>query len=258
MADPLGGRPPYSDPITPESAAISNIPISDFRRNEARPIITDDGNTRRSFVHFPPIRIDSRRSTQIDLSPADFVDVYSERSPQATTSTSALTDGTVGDVIRSAVHLGHQRLGANRYARAFAARHTRSLCRLENPSARVQFLLGDEDQDDDDEEHKPHDLFIELNELVTDREKLNEAGEPIDQGWKETARYGSVEREQTPRTRVSIQLGQIRRGRRKRRPMEQTSRGHPLAPLPTGTTKLHLQGQHHPRHARRAAASHRR
>ena len=61
-------------------------------------------------------------------------------------------------------------------------------CDSENPSARVQFLLGDEDQDEDDEEHKPHDLFIELDELVADGEKTNESGEPVDQGWKETAR----------------------------------------------------------------------
>ena len=59
---------------------------------------------------------------------------------------------------------------------------------LDNPSARVQFLLGDEDQDEEDEEHKPHDLFIELDELVTDGEKTNEQGEPVEQGWKETAR----------------------------------------------------------------------
>ncbi len=59
---------------------------------------------------------------------------------------------------------------------------------LENPSARVQFLLGDEDQDDDDEEHKPHDLFIELDELVTGGEKPSETGETVEHGWKETAR----------------------------------------------------------------------
>lgn len=59
---------------------------------------------------------------------------------------------------------------------------------LDNPSARVQFLLGDEDQEEDDEEHKPHDLFIELDELVTDGEKGNEQGETVEQGWKETAR----------------------------------------------------------------------
>ena len=59
----------------------------------------------------------------------------------------------------------------------------------DNPSARVQFLLGDEDQDDDDEEHKPHDLFIELNELISDGEKaqLNQVI-LVEQGWKETAR----------------------------------------------------------------------
>ena len=45
-----------------------------------------------------------------------------------------------------------------------------------------------EDQDDEDEEHKPHDLFIELNELVTDRDKASESGDGVEQGWKETAR----------------------------------------------------------------------
>jgi hypothetical protein len=59
---------------------------------------------------------------------------------------------------------------------------------IENPSARIQFLLGDEDQDDEDEEHKPHDLFIELNELICDGEKPHESGDSVDQGWKETAR----------------------------------------------------------------------
>ena len=49
MADPLRGRPPYSsmptgsDQITSDPTSTSNIPISDFRRNEARPIIADDG-----------------------------------------------------------------------------------------------------------------------------------------------------------------------------------------------------------------------
>jgi hypothetical protein len=59
---------------------------------------------------------------------------------------------------------------------------------LDNPSARIQFLLGDEDQDDEDEEHKPHDLFIELDELICEGEKLNESGDSIEHGWKETAR----------------------------------------------------------------------
>ena len=63
------------------------------------------------------------------------------------------------------------------------------LINSENPSARIQFLLGDEDQDDDDEEHKPHDLFIELSELISEKEKANESGEFIEQGWKETARF---------------------------------------------------------------------
>ena len=46
MADPLEKFPPL--PTHPEltnidSTTTSNIPISDFRRNEARPILTDDG-----------------------------------------------------------------------------------------------------------------------------------------------------------------------------------------------------------------------
>jgi len=57
---------------------------------------------------------------------------------------------------------------------------------IETPGARIQFLLGDEDQDEDDEEHRPHDLFIELNELISGGDKLNESGESL--GWKETAR----------------------------------------------------------------------
>lgn len=59
---------------------------------------------------------------------------------------------------------------------------------LDNPSARIQFLLGDEDQDEDDEEHKPHDLFIELSELISEKEKVHESGDLMEQGWKETAR----------------------------------------------------------------------
>lgn len=45
MADPLEKFPPL--PTNPEpidtATTTSNIPISDFRRNEARPILTDDG-----------------------------------------------------------------------------------------------------------------------------------------------------------------------------------------------------------------------
>lgn len=48
----------------------------------------------------------------------------------------------------------------------------------DTPSQRVQFLLGTED---DDEEHIPHDLFTELDEIC-----LRE-GE--DAEWRETARY---------------------------------------------------------------------
>lgn len=48
----------------------------------------------------------------------------------------------------------------------------------DTPSQRVQFLLGTED---DDEEHIPHDLFTEMDEIcVRDGE---------DSGWRESARY---------------------------------------------------------------------
>lgn len=48
----------------------------------------------------------------------------------------------------------------------------------DTPSQRVQFLLGAED---DDEEHMPHDLFTEMDEIcVRDGE---------DSEWRESARY---------------------------------------------------------------------
>lgn len=48
----------------------------------------------------------------------------------------------------------------------------------DTPSQRVQFLLGTED---DDEEHIPHDLFTEMDEIcVRDGEDCE---------WRESARY---------------------------------------------------------------------
>uniref|UniRef100_A0A8C7V3G9 Anion exchange protein n=1 Tax=Oncorhynchus mykiss TaxID=8022 RepID=A0A8C7V3G9_ONCMY len=52
------------------------------------------------------------------------------------------------------------------------------LCASDTPSQRVQFLLGTED---DDEEHIPHDLFTELDEICL---KDGEEAE-----WRETARW---------------------------------------------------------------------
>jgi len=49
----------------------------------------------------------------------------------------------------------------------------------DTPSQRVQFILGTED---DDEEHIPHDLFTELDELAFRDGEVQE--------WKETARRG--------------------------------------------------------------------
>lgn len=53
-----------------------------------------------------------------------------------------------------------------------------SLVPIDTPSQRVQFILGTED---DDEEHIPHDLFTELDELCW---REGEDGE-----WRETARW---------------------------------------------------------------------
>ncbi|CAF3308661.1 unnamed protein product [Rotaria socialis] len=149
---PTGG-----DHTNVDSSATANTPISDFRRNEARPIVSDDYR-HKSIYHQPSLttygpnerrRKRHRRSRQpIGQNDSSFKPVTS--------------DGTNDSEPQS-------------------------------PGARVQFLLGDEDQEFDDEEHKPHDLFIELNELVADREKLNESGEPVDHGWKETARWVKFE-----------------------------------------------------------------
>lgn len=51
----------------------------------------------------------------------------------------------------------------------------------DTPSQRVQFLLGCED---DDEEHIPHDLFTEMDEIFL------KDGEDSD--WRESARYCAV------------------------------------------------------------------
>lgn len=48
----------------------------------------------------------------------------------------------------------------------------------DTPSQRVQFILGTED---DDEDHIPHDLFTEMDELCY------RDGEEYE--WKETARW---------------------------------------------------------------------
>ena len=52
-----------------------------------------------------------------------------------------------------------------------------SLASIDTPSQRVQFILGTED---DDEEHIPHDLFTELDEICW--------REGEDAEWRETAR----------------------------------------------------------------------
>lgn len=42
MTDPLSSE--VQDLSNFDNTSTSSIPISDFRRNEARPILTDDGN----------------------------------------------------------------------------------------------------------------------------------------------------------------------------------------------------------------------
>ena len=44
MTDPFDGLPSNQEHSNIDSTSTSNIPISDFRRNEARPILPDDGN----------------------------------------------------------------------------------------------------------------------------------------------------------------------------------------------------------------------
>lgn len=51
------------------------------------------------------------------------------------------------------------------------------------PSQRVQFLLGREELEDD-EDRQAHDMFCEM-------EELRAVGEDGEKEWKETARYGS-------------------------------------------------------------------
>lgn len=60
--------------------------------------------------------------------------------------------------------------------------------------SRIQFLLGEEEQlDNDDDEHKTHSLFIELSEFVSEEEKRNSSNELREHGWKETARWVKFE-----------------------------------------------------------------
>ncbi|CAF3368958.1 unnamed protein product [Rotaria sp. Silwood1] len=164
MTEPFDGLPTYSslssdrDQPNIDNTSTSYIPISDFRRNEARPILPDD-DRHKSIYHQPGlIKYNS-----------------TER--------------------RRRRHRRSQPSGesANATSRSAPSNEPNDSSEIDNPSARIQFLLGDEDQDDDDEEHKPHDLFIELNELRCEGEKINETGEPIDQGWKETARWVKFE-----------------------------------------------------------------
>lgn len=44
MTDPLNELSSEQDHSNIDNTSTSNIPISDFRRNDARPILTDDGN----------------------------------------------------------------------------------------------------------------------------------------------------------------------------------------------------------------------
>jgi hypothetical protein len=51
MINPFEGLPSNQEDSNIDSTSTSNIPISDFRRNEARPILADDGKLL-SFFYF--------------------------------------------------------------------------------------------------------------------------------------------------------------------------------------------------------------
>ncbi|CAF3643219.1 unnamed protein product [Rotaria sordida] len=164
MSDSYGGFSSYppiptdQDRMNSDPSSTLNSPVSDFRRNEPRRIITDD-ESHKSIYHQPSLtsyNSGERRRRR-------------HRRPRPPMDSSDMT------------------------FRSVPSNDTNDSTNIQSPSARVQFLLGDEDQDYDDEEHKPHDLFIELDELVIGAEKVNESGESVDQGWKETARWVKFE-----------------------------------------------------------------
>jgi hypothetical protein len=163
MSDPLSRLPSYPplttvrEHINSDTSPASNIPIQDFRRNEARPIITDD-DRHKSVYHQPNLAT---------YNPSERRKKRHRRLRSSMEQSDISFKSVPSSEINDSTH-------------------------IENPSARVQFLLGDEDQDDDDEEHKPHDLFIELDELITVGEKT-ETGESVEHGWKETARWVKFE-----------------------------------------------------------------
>ncbi len=51
MIDPFDGLSSNQEHSNIDNTSTSNIPISDFRRNEARPILTDDGNCFMFFIY---------------------------------------------------------------------------------------------------------------------------------------------------------------------------------------------------------------
>ncbi|CAM4906352.1 unnamed protein product [Rotaria socialis] len=131
------------------------IPISDFRRNEARSMLHEN-DRHKSIYH-----------------QTSFKKIYNPTERRRKRHRHSQTSGE----------------STNTSSKVTSSNETKDSNGTDNPSARIQFLLGDEDQKDDDEEHKPHDLFIELNELRCDNDQSNECGEPTDIGWKETARW---------------------------------------------------------------------
>jgi hypothetical protein len=51
MTDPFDGLSSNQEHSNIDNTSTSNIPISDFRRNEARPILADDGNCFIFFIY---------------------------------------------------------------------------------------------------------------------------------------------------------------------------------------------------------------
>lgn len=78
MTDPLDGLPPFPVPSADrnfssndddDAATASNIPISDFRRNEMRPIVNDNGEPAGAPFPFPFAL--STRPAQVHLPSAE-------------------------------------------------------------------------------------------------------------------------------------------------------------------------------------------
>nr|BAU71498.1 putative sodium-driven chloride bicarbonate exchanger [Phreagena okutanii] len=98
-----------------------------------------------------------------------------------TVSDAEIKDHRSADTVYVGLHLprhNHHHRGQKHHKRkSTQPQQESSLTEATRPSQHVQFLLGEEEGD---EEHRPHDLFCELGELFTHEGEME---------WKETARW---------------------------------------------------------------------